>query len=66
MTKYFISYVLKFKDPQMAPITNYGNMVLDLPHEIIDDTDIRDLQILLGEDYPDCNILIIWFKKLPE
>lgn len=66
MANYFISYALKYKDVQMSPITNYGNLVIDLPHTINDDTDIRDIQLLLADKFPQTDVIVLWFKKLPE
>ena len=64
MNKYFISYALKSKDAMMWPITHYGNEVLDLPHEILDETDILDIQGLIEKEYTEYKAIILWFQKL--
>jgi hypothetical protein len=65
MNNYFVSYALKFKGAEMSPITHYDNAVIDLPHEVIDDTDIRDIQILVDKHYTDMYSKVLWFQKLP-
>ena len=61
---YFISYAIKSKDPMMSPITHYGNTLVDLPHEIIDISDITDLQNHIAENFENSIIVILWFNKL--
>ena len=65
MANYFISYALKSNDAMMSPITHYGNVVLNLPHDIFDESDIRDIQNLVEKNYPDNKVAVLWFQKLP-
>ena len=62
--KYFISSALKYQDPQMAPVTHYGNLNINLPHKITDDSDIADLQALLAEKNKGFNVIILWFQEM--
>jgi hypothetical protein len=65
MNKYFISYALKFNDEMLSHITQYGNVVLDLPHTINDESDIADIQSLIEKNYTEYKAIILWFEKLP-
>ena len=63
---YFISYTIKSKDPMMSPITHYGNVIMDLPHAIKDESDIIDIQNHLAVHFENSVIIILWFNKLEE
>ena len=58
---YFISYALRFKD---NPISHFGNIVIDLPHEIKDSSDIEDIQKQLATYFENSIIVILSFNKL--
>ena len=60
--KYFISYALKHK---LAPITQYGNTIVDLPQEIIDEKYVEDLQKHINEHYTEYDVCILNIQRLP-
>ena len=61
---YFISYIIKSKDSAMSPITHYGNIIMDLPHEILDKSDIADIQDHLATNLENSIVIVLWFNKL--
>jgi len=68
MSKYFISYVLHTYN-EYGLQTSFHNCIINLPHEIIDETDTKDIQSLIEKENnynQDCQAVVItWFQKLP-